>query len=148
MFQREALRYAVVDDCLPIVVEGDDLLTVEPPDRSGVRANRETHVRHFVRRMDDCGDGKQDIRRRPVQRVREVIQVHVVGQRIDRMPRDLCVAHLCCLAVTRERSELLLQIIVLDDRLDCALRELSTDGKRLEEQPALQEPFARRCLHR
>src|SRR5687768_16081915 len=47
--QRDALRDAVVDHALAIVVERDDRFAVEPPSRRGVRADREAHVPHLAR---------------------------------------------------------------------------------------------------
>src|SRR5204863_405010 len=44
LFQREAPRDAVVDDRLSIVVDSDDLTTIDPPYGRGIRADGETHV--------------------------------------------------------------------------------------------------------
>ncbi len=146
LLQREALRHAVVDDRLAVVVDPDHLLAVDPPDRGGVRSNRQAHAAHLPRRVDNRDDPEQDVRRRLVQRVSEVIEVDVVAERVDGMPRERRVADRQPLAVTRDRGELIREVLGLDRGLYGAVGELSAHADWLENEPALEEPVPVGCL--
>ena len=60
----QAFGNAIVDHCLPIAVDANDLLPVHPPHRRRVGADRQTHARHFLWRIDDGDHPEQHVRRR------------------------------------------------------------------------------------
>jgi hypothetical protein len=68
-----------------------------------------------------------------------VIQVHVVGARIDGVPRQRFVAGGHLVAVVGDCGELIGKGLLIHDGLHRALGELSVHLDRLEQQPALEE---------
>src|SRR4051794_25452805 len=52
LFEREALRDAVIDNGLAVAIDADDLLAVDPPDGRRIRADGQPHAGFLLRTID------------------------------------------------------------------------------------------------
>src|ERR1022692_3879605 len=136
--QREALGDAVVNYRLAIAIDADDLLAIHPPDRGGIRSNRQADARHFARAVHERDGPEQNVGGRPVQRMSEVIEVQVVEPGVFGVPRELRVADGHLVAIVWNDSELIGEILLLHEGLDGAIRE-AIGGDGFQHQPALDE---------
>ena len=145
LLKREAPGHAIVDHRLPVVVDADHFLAVDPPHRSRIGSNCEANVRDVARAVHDGHGPEEHVRRRFPERICEVIEVDVVSNRVDGMPRQFRPANGDFVPVTRHHCELIGKEVGLDRRLHGTVRQLALHRNRLEDEPPLNETVSAGC---